>query len=67
MNKVKIMVLAIMMMFIVNVSVFCVLVYSLRNIQTSPFNMNGSPSMSSDKTINIQNGEILIVNKCEKK
>lgn len=66
MNKVKMMVLAIMIMFIVNVSVFCILVYHMNEIYTNGLHLNGTPEEKGNKSINIDKGEILIINKCEK-
>lgn len=66
MNKVKLMILSIMIMFIVNVSVFCVLVYNMRHIYVKDIG-GSSVEEGTHESINIEKGEILIINKCDKK
>lgn len=65
MNKVKVLVLAIMMIFTINVSLLCVLIYSATRVVTKGQNMlEAGKSDSGTNTITIQNGEILIIDKC---
>lgn len=66
MNKLKLLILAIMLMFIVNVSVFCVLIYGIYHMGTSPLTLGDVPHEANNKSISIEYGEILIINKCQK-
>ncbi len=66
MNKLKMLILAIMIMFIVNVSVFCVLIYGMYHMDATTLKVGAAPTEAGNKSITIEHGEILIINDCKK-